>query len=158
MLQASVTIFVCLLSHVRRICCCLPAFVRKSVPFSHKFWRTEKLIDEKHYFRPLLNLFCVPRWKLKLLILCKIKREIIERWRTKESEHWSFVFWKLYGVRGLWNIITLIHFKLHEGSGCFQHAAEAFLIPFTVNFMRGRVRMFSTCSGGLFSSFHCFIS
>ena len=56
MLRASVTIFVCLLSHVRSICDYLLPPVRKSATRSHvKYRQIEKLIDEKHNYRPFLT-------------------------------------------------------------------------------------------------------
>ena len=78
-----ITTFFCLLSHVRRICGCLPAPVRESVTCSHYQYRsTEKLTEEKTLLQALLNFSCVPMWTQNLLILGRIQWEIIERWHT----------------------------------------------------------------------------
>ena len=62
MLKTSVTIFVCLSSHVRRICVYLPAPVCKSAPRSnYEYCYVEKRKDEKTLSQAAFGFLCVSR-------------------------------------------------------------------------------------------------
>ena len=89
MCNASITIFVCLLSHVRRICGCLPPPICKSAPRSHQYRLPDRFIcrQKKNNSTYPLDFSCVPRGKQKLLILGEMKWEIIERWHTPFKRH-----------------------------------------------------------------------
>ena len=83
MLKTSVTIFVCLMSHVRRICGCLSATVRKSATRSHdkcrkktKSFKTKK----KHYYMPF-----------QLFLRSKVKTEASYLRKNKMGNHLKMV-------------------------------------------------------------------
>ena len=74
MLKSSVTIFVCLLPHVCRICDYLPAPVQKSAFRTHDKYR-------KTLLQALSKLF-LWRSKVKTEASYPVGKKIIERWRT----------------------------------------------------------------------------